>query len=417
MKLSKYRERVLTLYKMILVDDESIVLTQLKSLINWQLLGFEIVGTFPNASEAIVFVQNNEVNAVITDIKMSGMSGVDFAEYCHANYPEIKFALVSAYRDFEYAHSAIKYNVVNYIIKPIVRDELINTVKNIYVQLNKTLSYTNFSDKYLQASCQQIFSDLLCGIKTNPQDLLKLLNSVNMRISSVDTPCALINIIIEDFNNYLENIWKHESFRFYNAVSLLIPFELSSCYSSLIRYSQGKIEIILIAKNPANDFDIIIEEYINELKNNLNEFLKLSPIVNVNEKFSSISEIFKFQDNQTPVTQDIIHNDTINKVIEYIKSDYASISTLEDVAKFANLNPVYFGVFFKQHMNESFTNFLNKTRIDMAKELLKNKDIKVFSVGEMVGYKSVPYFFKTFKAITNMTPAQYKEKLMKGETE
>jgi two-component system response regulator YesN len=101
--------------------------------------------------------------------------------------------------------------------------------------------------------------------------------------------------------------------------------------------------------------------------------------------------------------------------VAYIKLKYATISSVDDVAKYVNLSPVYFGSFFKHHIKESFTNYLNGIRIEKAKELLQDKDVKAFSISEMVGYKSIPYFYKTFKSITNLTPAQYKIKYMEGK--
>lgn len=61
---------------------------------------------------------------VITDIMMPGMSGLDLIEETHRRFPEIEFIIISGYREFDYAQTAIRSGVENYLLKPIDRDEL-----------------------------------------------------------------------------------------------------------------------------------------------------------------------------------------------------------------------------------------------------------------------------------------------------
>ena len=107
------------LYETIILDDELFLLEQMTTLLQWKELGFNIIKTFDNSQEALNFIENNKIDVVISDIKMPKPDGIELAKICFENYPYINFVLVSGYSDFSYAQSALKYNVVNYITKPI----------------------------------------------------------------------------------------------------------------------------------------------------------------------------------------------------------------------------------------------------------------------------------------------------------
>ena len=112
--------------KILIVDDEPFIRQGLKILINWEEYGYEIVGEAANGIEAIKVLEEKEIDLIIADIKMPEMNGIELIEYVHDNIlSEIKFIMLSGYYEFEYAKKAIKYNVTDYILKPIQKDELI----------------------------------------------------------------------------------------------------------------------------------------------------------------------------------------------------------------------------------------------------------------------------------------------------
>ena len=67
------------MYKIILVDDDQFTLDNLIVAVDWDKNGFEICGKFLSAEDALLYMRDNSVNAVISDIKMLGMSGIEFA--------------------------------------------------------------------------------------------------------------------------------------------------------------------------------------------------------------------------------------------------------------------------------------------------------------------------------------------------
>ncbi|OOM78782.1 putative response regulatory protein [Clostridium puniceum] len=137
--------------KILIVDDEPFIRQGLKILINWEQYGYEIVGEAANGFEAIKELEKKDIDLIIADIKMPEMNGIELIEYVHDNILcEVKFIVLSGYYEFEYAKKAIKYNVKDYILKPIQKDELIKVLiafKEEYIKQEKQQTIQKIKDK------------------------------------------------------------------------------------------------------------------------------------------------------------------------------------------------------------------------------------------------------------------------------
>lgn len=100
-------------------------------LADWEKLGMEVVGTASNGLEALELVRACTPDILITDIRMPGCYGIELIERAKAEFPAIEIVIISGYAHFEYAQSAIKNGVGDYLLKPIQRDELMATLKKL----------------------------------------------------------------------------------------------------------------------------------------------------------------------------------------------------------------------------------------------------------------------------------------------
>lgn len=126
------------LYKVLIVEDEVFMREGLKNLIDWKELGFEIVGEAEDGISAFEFLKKMQVDVLISDIKVPLLSGLDLIERVKReikNLPEV--IIISGYADFEYAKKAIQHGVVNYILKPIEEEELVDTLIKVKSKLKK----------------------------------------------------------------------------------------------------------------------------------------------------------------------------------------------------------------------------------------------------------------------------------------
>lgn len=107
--------------------------------------------------------------------------------------------------------------------------------------------------------------------------------------------------------------------------------------------------------------------------------------------------------------QEVKHVDRLERTLHYINSHYTEKISLEDAASYAALSPAYFSKIFKEEMNCSFTNYINKIRIDHAKTLLRTTPCTLIEISGLVGFEDQSYFSRIFKSIAGISPGKYRE--------
>ena len=170
------------MYKLVIVEDEENIRHSLENFIPWEEMGFRVLNAFSDGSDALAYLQDNPCDAVLTDILMSRMSGLEMIRRLHQIHPQTKVVILSGHSNFDYAQQAIQYKVAQYLVKPVDEDELIGIFKEIKEQLDEemeeqALAETQTNDlKQMLMKC--FFRDLLSGSVTSDGELgvyLKLL--------------------------------------------------------------------------------------------------------------------------------------------------------------------------------------------------------------------------------------------------
>lgn len=146
--------------KVVLIDDNPLILASLEKTIHWKELNCEVAGVFPHAEEGRVFCLKNPVDLVITDIKMPGISGLEILEEMGRKKPEVKGILITGFDEFEFARSAIRIGAVDFILKPIDNEELTEAVSRALdmgsrVSGNIKVSQTKVENHFLKIKPEQ----------------------------------------------------------------------------------------------------------------------------------------------------------------------------------------------------------------------------------------------------------------------
>lgn len=119
--------------RVLLVDDEPFILQGIKMLIDWEQEGFEIAGMAANGKEAIAFLEQEEVDLIIADIRMPEMTGLELLETIkREKLSNAYFVILSGYADFEYARRAMQNECTEYLLKPIDREMLLKLLEKVY---------------------------------------------------------------------------------------------------------------------------------------------------------------------------------------------------------------------------------------------------------------------------------------------
>lgn len=145
----------MSLYRIILVDDEEEVRKGMIRKLDWQKLGFEVVGDAENGEEALEKIEQLEPEVVMTDIRMPYMDGLTLTARIRQKYPSIKVLIFSGFDDFEYAQQAIKLNVTEYVLKPVNMEEMteiLNRVReNLDSEIEQRRNVDSLRERYLNS--------------------------------------------------------------------------------------------------------------------------------------------------------------------------------------------------------------------------------------------------------------------------
>lgn len=164
--------------KVMIADDEEKVCRLIYKLIDWDSLDMEVISIAYNGIEALEQIKFFNPDIVITDIRMPGCDGLELIQKSKELNEFVEFIIISGYRHFDYAQSAIKYGVNDYLLKPIKKEELIQTLNKMREKYRKKDENSSREEKIkllLEQSKQKIrssiFMDLLMQQSENEGEL------------------------------------------------------------------------------------------------------------------------------------------------------------------------------------------------------------------------------------------------------
>src|SRR5574344_151536 len=127
-------------YTVLVVDDEQEQRLALIERVDWNGAGFEVVGEAENGVEALDVLESLEPDLILTDIKMPMISGLELAARVRELRPATQVVILSGYDSFEYAQTAINYNIISYLLKPISPAEMTKELFKIHSRMDERFS-------------------------------------------------------------------------------------------------------------------------------------------------------------------------------------------------------------------------------------------------------------------------------------
>ena len=124
------------MYRVVLVDDEALILRGLSTVIPWAEMGCEVVGTATNGQAGLELIRKLKPDILFTDIRMPNMDGLTMLAALGSEFPRMQTAVLTAYRDFDYARQAITLGVCRYLLKPSNLNELKETLRIMVSRLD-----------------------------------------------------------------------------------------------------------------------------------------------------------------------------------------------------------------------------------------------------------------------------------------
>lgn len=414
--------------KVLLVDDEPLVLIGMQSILNWNKLGLELIGTARNGADAWTMIQAQHPDIVICDIIMPVMGGLELAEKCRKIDDTLPiFIMLTSFEEFQYIKRSMTLGVVEYLVKIELTAETLEAALRRaieYVRKERGLRVpeagpnTSGLEQYRDRLIIQLYGgmfqdrskfDALCadlGLKfdapyyTVAVAELESKNLSNEQLATLST--GVTNMAADILPRYLPcTVTGSNLSRF----CVLFPLETPDRLEEKLEDVLKKTGQILFNYFSTKLHWAVGQPVQNVLEVQQSQRSALSVLAQVTDQ----QQIVFYQPQDT--TAQAHRAQTVVEIQDYISNNLEKSLSLNDVAAVFNFSPNYLSQLFSKNGDTGFVEFVTATRINSAKELMAKTDLRIYEISDRVGFESSSYFSKVFKKIEGVSPREYMQKL------
>lgn len=155
----------------VIADDEEKICRLIQALGDWDRIGINVIATASNGLDALKIIRETKTDILITDIRMPGCDGIQLIEEIKKISPETHIIIVSGYAEFRYAQAAVRFGVTDYLLKPINKDMLndsLSKIRDTILNERETETKLELSQKKLDTNATAIRSSFLTDCLIDP---------------------------------------------------------------------------------------------------------------------------------------------------------------------------------------------------------------------------------------------------------
>lgn len=276
-------------YTVLVVEDEFEQRRAIIERVDWESAGFEVIGEAENGVEALDLIETLEPDLILTDIKMPMLSGLELALKVRQIRPATQIVILSGYDNFEYAQTAINYNIIRYLLKPISSSEMSKELHEIRRRMDErvgsviSVTDTNLKEQLDKLSVDNFLLPLMLGNNEQQPDDAELFEKAEELgiIKKDSTPrfCVLVSKYkdAEDqpctgkgHTDFVDTVLSH----YMNSVSFIV---------------YGRV-VTLAVTEESGELSNIMELPVREMAQTAKRMLNQSCTIGVSREFSVLSE-------------------------------------------------------------------------------------------------------------------------------
>ena len=404
--------------RILLVDDEPLVLIGLQGMLEWEKLGYTVCGTARNGKLALELIEREKPDIVIADVKMPVMDGLTLARTCRERSALPAFIMLTSFEEFGYIKQAMGAGVVDYLVKLDLTPENLQTalakaaekVKKERALLGELSAQENLAES-VRSYQERFFVRLYAGLFPDEAALEQPLQHMELNLASdayLVASCEIIantaltpaqqlklsfscgRMLETTLQNYLPCYVTGADAMRCNVLFCLTDAQCQN-YRTVLRPLLERASQILY-----NYFTVRLLWAVGRPTGSLlglarccRENAHLRPLLTVEQPIQFVEV------NEGDATAGKMQ--VVAQVQEYIQSHLSERLTLADVAAVFNFSPNYLSQLFGKYA--------------AAKEMLEQGDLKVYEIAEKLGYESAFYFSKVFKKVTGLSPREYQQSI------
>lgn len=348
------------MFKVLIADDERMVRLNLRTMIERDSEGFQVVSEAKDGEQALQLCLEHKPDLVITDIRMPGIAGLELIRRLSEQNLNLEYLVVSGYSDFQYAQSALRYGVADYLLKPIDHGYFLSVLRKINTRL------------YSKSRKPTVSKEWVWPCKVHAEQTAK----------------AIWHLNEPELQSELD--WIHE----------VLPDNQASIDPMTTEQVDYFIVVLNGALQELNTKGLPIPQVHRSAQVLTNSALLHS----IQSSFLSLFEHIRVSRNWWS------YNRLFKGAKLFIQDNYRNANlSLKDAAAHLELSSNYFGNMFKKEAGVSFNQYLTQLRIENAKALLLDPLTKLYEIGEEVGFNDYTYFSRIFKKHTGFSPSEYRK--------
>ena len=418
------------MFKVLLVDDEPLVLIGLQGMLDWNKLGWEIAGTARNGKQALELVKELQPDLVLCDIKMPVMGGLALAKRCQELDMGLPvFIMLTSYEEFDYVKQSINLGVLEYLVKlDLTPQDLENALRRAENRIQReralrapgsaTLAHSNGLSQYRD----RFFFQLYGGLLHDREEFQRLCSDLGLHFEAPHYAAALGNLQ----NRALDT----------KSLATLSAGITNMAASILPKYTPCTVTgldlrhfSVLFPINDPEQWEDQITAVLDKAGEVLQGYFG-TPVwwavgrlvddpLEVCESHRTAFSTLSLLSAKSPIVfwraQTLDHHaQQVVQVQDYIRQNLNKRLSLNEVASAFNFSPNYLSQLFAQWGESGFVEFVTATRVNAAKDLMTSTDLKIYEISERVGFESAFYFSKVFKKVEGMSPREYMQRVKGG---
>ena len=355
------------MHKIILIDDDADTLAAIADHFAWDEMKMELVATADNGISGLQAIEKHKPDIVVIDIRMPGMDGLSVIRQVRQQGLYPYFIIISAYADFEYAQTALRLFVCDYLLKP-------------------------FSPDDLEAALAKALKELELRI---PERVLLRYGFPLMGSAACRYPAQQEKALMENL---------------YAARKEVLGTALNAFVAQAFSQNDREDALACVSKL----YSVLVRPLVER-----GRYLSGTPMEGIRWESKNLAEsVHQFLAGILEETYALLHSEpTTNPAIfaaqDYIRGHLLDKFTLETVAKAVHITPNYLSSLFSKTLGVSFVGYVNRLRVEQAQELLHDLQTDPSRVAEQVGFSDEKYFNQVFKQCTGCTPQQYRRRFVR----
>lgn len=402
------------MWRAILVDDEEYVRVELAALFPWDRYQFTLIAEAGDAQTAVKLIEEQNPDLVITDIRMPEMDGLQLIAWIRRQHPKILTAVISAYNDFPYVREALRLGTVDYLIKA---EATLETAGRFLERIHGILEDRSFTRhkqeditgdmaQYLHLATESFWRDLLTG-SLDEAEMSRRARQLNIPLEKAWFGLILIHLSSDPSNRQTMRQALHKTLT--NNIQKHFG---SDWIWNLINFKPEHFVVIAGRRD-----EIPRQETVKKLQKTARQIALDIP---AKTTFSVSTELSSFTDlpenfrvlRKTHLIKATTYSQgslPFRRALDFIHANFTRDLSLTEIAANIGVSKSHLCRIFPKFAGEHFNTYLQKLRIERAKELLSLTDDHIYEIAAKVGFWDSRYFSKVFRDFTGLSPSEYRQ--------